>query len=393
MRRAERNGVERFVAGCAGAQLSFVRDLCNENSYTYNPGGTNRVADMVLDRLGGILPHHETIREGEVGDHHILRSGRAPKAVYLVGHLDTVFPPDHPFRRCRRAGKWLVGPGTGDMKGGIAVMVYALKALAACGLLDRMSVVLMLSADEEVGAVTSAALFNRERRKASACIVAECGGPGGEVVISRNGKAGARLKCFGKDRHVGRGGAKKDSAILELAHKIIALEGLNDYLPGVSLNVGTIEGGLGPCTVPGRAECLLDIRWTDEKHFGKLRRRIDRILTAHAQPGSRCEMTLLNRRPAMPLTPASKQMFDDLRRVAGSVGLDIRGEHRRGTSDANHFGATGVPTLDGFGPVCEDDHTEKERILISSLRQRTLLLALFLVEYANVSVKASRGQD
>ena len=256
-------GLSRYVARHAGEQLDFVRDLCSENSYTYNRSGTNRVADMVLDRLSGLLDYHTIVRQTAVGDHHILRTGKARRSIYLLGHMDTVFPPDHPFRRCRRAGRWLIGPGTGDMKGGIAVLAYALKALAHVGLLERLNVTLVLSADEEVGAVTSEGIYRKERKKASACLVAECGGPGGEIVIARNGKAGARLECFGRDRHVGSGTGEKQSAVLEMAHKIIALEGLNDWLPGVSINAGKVEGGLGPCTVAGYAECLLDIRWQE----------------------------------------------------------------------------------------------------------------------------------
>jgi glutamate carboxypeptidase len=336
---------------------------------------------MLLTCLDGLLPHHEIVRQTEVGDHHVLRNRDTSRGLFLLGHMDTVFPPDHDFRRCRRAGHWLTGPGTGDMKGGLAVLVYALKALADLGLLDRLNVSLVLSADEEIGAVTSAALYRREIKNAVACLVAECGGRAGEIVVSRNGKAGAKLECFGRDRHVGRGTSEKESAVLEIAHKIIALEGLNDHLPGTSINAGKVEGGLGPCTVPGRAECLLDIRWREEKHFRLLKKRINRILKAQAQAGCRCKMTLLNRRPAMPLTEERKRMFNDLRRMGLLIGLTLTGEHRRGTSDANYFGAAGVPTLDGFGPVCEDDHTSKERILVSSLVERTLLLAHFMARY------------
>jgi glutamate carboxypeptidase len=273
------------------------------------------------------------------------------------------------------------------MKGGIAVMVYTIKALAEIGLLDRLNITMVLTGDEEVGAVTSSALFRREREKAAACLVAECAGSKGEVVISRNGKAGVKLECLGAERHVGRGGSEKDSAILELAYKIIALENLNDYRPGVSLNVGRVQGGLGPCTVSGGAECLFDVRWSDDRHFGQLKKRIDRIVKVRAQPGCRCRVTMLNSRPAMPLTEETKRMFNNLRRVGLSIGLDLRGEHRRGTSDANHFGAAGVPTLDGLGPICEDDHTSNERILIPSLGERTLLLALFLAGYRRASTQ------
>jgi glutamate carboxypeptidase len=376
-----RKQILAFVEEHSDEELRFVIDLCNENSYTYNPRGTNRVAGVVLERLSGIFPHHKVVRQADVGDHHILRTRPGSQAIYLLGHMDTVFPPDHPFQKCRLEGDWLAGPGTGDMKGGLAIIVYALKALKQSGLTDRLSITLILGSDEETGAATSEAVYEREKSKAAACMVAECAGPRGEVVVSRNGKAGGCLECFGQEIHVGDVGEEKSSAILELAHKIVALESLNGRYPGASVNVGKVEGGLGPCTVPGSASCLFDMRWVDEKHYEMLLTEARSISEGMGPHGTKCKLVILNHRPAMPQIEGTRRMFEALRLVADSLGMSIGTEHRRGTSDANYFGAAGVPTLDGFGPVCHDDHTERERILVSSLLGRTCLLAVFLADY------------
>ncbi|UCF06387.1 MAG: M20/M25/M40 family metallo-hydrolase [bacterium] len=385
---SSKDRIVSFVKEHAEEQLEFVTALCNENSYTYNPEGTNRAAEMVLDTAGGLFPHHEVIDETEVGNHHILRSRTGSKAIYLLGHLDTVFPPDHPFQTCTAEGDWLTGPGTGDMKGGLAVLVYALKALQECGAMDRLDITLILGTDEEIGSAMSHTLYKRERKKAIACLTAECAGPNGEVVVSRNGKAGVRLDCDGEECHVGNVSGEKTSAVLEMAHKIIALESLNDYHPEVTVNVGSVEGGLGPSTVPGHASCLVDLRWRDEKHYDDLLEKVHGFARDTLLPLSRCRLTVLNHRPAMPLHEGTERMFDALERTAGLLGITIGREHRRGTSDANYFGSSGVPTLDGFGPVCEGDHTPRERILIPSLAERTTLLTLFL---ANHGSKLSTG--
>ncbi|KPK24905.1 MAG: hypothetical protein AMJ70_00455 [Dehalococcoidia bacterium SG8_51_3] len=383
MDRSLKDEISAFIKANAEAQLRFVIDLCNENSYTYNIPGTNRVAEMVLEQLGGLFPQHEINEQTEVGDHHILRMRAAGewscrRSIYLLGHMDTVFPPDHSFQKCKREGDWLIGPGTGDMKGGLAVIVYALKTLGHFGLMDRLDLTLILSGDEEIGSITSHSLYEVERERARACLVAECAGPQGEVVISRNGKAGARLDCFGKDSHVARVAAKKASAIVELAHKIVALEALNGNHPGVTVNVGKIEGGLGPCTVPAHASCLLDMRWSDEKQGKGLLQDAGRISQDRINRQCRCELTILNQRPAMAATEENEKMFGVLRQLAEPLGMSLTAEYRRGTSDANYFGAAGVPTLDGLGPICEGDHTSHERIIISSLATRTALLAFFL---------------
>jgi glutamate carboxypeptidase len=393
MDRSEMDRILSFVEKTESDQLGFVISLCNQNSYTYNPEGTNRVAEMVLSQLDGIFASHEVAEQTEVGHHHILRTQGAVRpvdsaSIYLLGHMDTVFPPDHAFQSCSRDGEWLTGPGTGDMKGGLAVIVYALKALEAARLMDRLNIAIILSADEETGAATSRSIYEQEVRRAGLCLVAECAGSRGEVVASRNGKSGLRLDCFGEERHVGRVSGGKSSAILEIAHKIVELEGLNDSYPGVTVNVGQIDGGLGPCTVPGRASCLLDMRWLEERHHEGLLENARSIVETRVQPGCRCQLTVLNHRPAMPLTEATEKALVKLESVAETIGLKLGREHRRGTSDANYFGSAGVATIDGFGPVCEDDHTPHERIHIPSLAARTRLLALFLNEYAPIFASA-----
>lgn len=377
-----RNEISRYVNSSCDAQVQFLVDLCNENSYTYNSEGTKRVTEMLLEQIEGLFAEHEVFEQSEVGNHHILRTHKAcspsTRSMYLLGHVDTVFPPDHPFQRCSFEGNWLNGPGTGDMKGGLVVIVYALRALAHLGLLDRLGLTLILNSDEEIGSVTSGSLYELEWERASLCLAAECAGAGGEVVISRNGKAGARLECYGRDCHVASVKDKKSSAILEMAHKVVALEALNRSQPGVSVNVGRIEGGLGPSTVPGQAVCLFDLRWSEEKDYEVLLRDVRQIVEDRNQSECGCEFVVLNHRPAMPATTETQDMFRSLKECADSLGMPLKAEHRLGTSDANFFGAAGVPTIDGLGPICVGDHTHEERILISSLPERTVLLALFL---------------
>jgi glutamate carboxypeptidase len=372
--------IRRYVEVHAAQQLEFTIDLCSQNSYTYNPEGTNHVAGMLIERLEGILPHGETFRQHDVGDHHVLRTRPESRGTYIVGHMDTVFPPDHRFQTCRVEGQWLTGPGTGDMKGGLAVVAYALGALREAGLLDRLDVALILTGDEEIGAVTSRVIYEEERVHAAACLVAECAGPAGEVVISRNGKAGIMLTCSGEDMHVGRVSGAKRSAVLEMAHKVLALEALNGCLPGTTLNVGRTEGGIGPCTVPGEARSLVDVRWLEDTQYEAVLGRIKDIASKPSCPGCSCRAEVLNHRPAMPASEGSKALYSTLEGAARAVGIPVASEHRCGTSDANFFGSAGIPTLDGLGPVCHDDHTARERISIPSLASRTILLAVLIGE-------------
>jgi glutamate carboxypeptidase len=380
----ERDGqsILSFLEANVQKQLDFVIEMCNQNSYTYNKNGVDRVGDIINGALESLFASHEVIKQTDVGNFHVFRNPTSSRVVYLIGHMDTVFPPDHPFQECRVEGDRLNGPGTGDMKGGIAVVIFALKALGEAGLMPDLNLSLIFNSDEEIGSPYSRSLFTEEKEKAAACLVAECAGLNGEVVISRNGKMGIQVDCYGQDRHVGFGSHEKASAIMELAHKVINLEALNASLPGVSLNAGKIEGGLGPCTVAGHARCLFDIRWEKEEHKRALIERIEEEIVRPSRPGCRSEWKGLNWRPAMPLQKGTEGLFKRIQEVGAALGQRITAEHRRGTSDANFFGSSGIPTLDGLGPICDKDHTPQETITISSLKERSALLALFLASHA-----------
>jgi glutamate carboxypeptidase len=362
----------------AEEQVDFLIDLCNQNSYTFHKKGTDRIAALILDKLEAIFPVCRKVEQKETGDHHILKTGERGKAIYLIGHMDTVFPPDHFFQSCRREGEWLIGPGTADMKGGLAVMVYALKALVRSGVIEDMNIAMILGADEENGSPSSQRIYEQEVSNAAVCLGGECAGEKGEIVVSRYGKAGGRFKCEGLDQHVSTANRDKASAILEIAHKAIAFESLNGFFPDTQVNVGRIEGGLGPSTVPAQASFLFDLRWKNEKHSELLFDRLHEIVSHSGNPQCKSSMTILNRRPAMPCNQTTKDLYARLTKTAVELDQELSLENRRGTSDVNYFGAAGVPTLDGFGPIGVMDHTPDERILVASLKERTALLAFFL---------------
>lgn len=368
-----------FTEARAAEQLSFLIDLSNQNSYTYNKHGTDRVAEKILGKIGDLFPTHVVSEQTGCGNHHCLSNTSGSKSIHVLGHMDTVFPPDHAFRECRLDGDLLRGPGCGDMKAGLVSIVYAVLALKEAGVLDTIPLTVVLGGDEEVGSVTSRPIHEAARENALCCLVVEGAGQEGEVVVSRNGKLGARLDCYGQDRHIGSGTHEKSSAILELAHKTIALEALNGSLPGTSLNVGKIEGGLGPATVAARASAQLDVRWREQEHRDPMMEKIGALVSAEDLDGCRSEFTILNERPAMPACEENQQLAELVQRAGAELGQSVGQEHRRGTSDANFYGSFGVPTVDGIGPICQGYHTAEEYVVISSIKQRTALLANALV--------------
>jgi glutamate carboxypeptidase len=377
-----RSKAVEFVQDRAAEQLQFIIDLSRQNSYSHNKPGTDGVASMVLDRIGGLFRVHRVVEQAEVGDLHLLSTVEEGRSIFLLCHLDTVFPPDHPFKEVWVDGDKLHGPGTGDMKAGVATVVYSVLALAEAGVLDRIPLTVVLGPDEEIGAVHSRPVYEEERKNALACLVVEGAGVNGEIVVSRNGKIGARVDCGGRNQHVGAVDLQKASALLELAHKTIALEGLNGALPGVRVNVGKASGGLGPATIPAKAHALIDVRWEDQKVRDELIQRIEEVVGREDLPGCRSELTIMNERSAWPLTDGTQRLADLIKGVSAELGHPIEQEHRLGTSDSNFFGCAGVPTVDGLGPICKGYHTPEEFVYISSIAERTALLANGLMAVA-----------
>ncbi len=370
-----RNRTVSFIQDRAPEQLQFLIEMAHQNSYSHNKAGTDRVAEMILERIGGLFPVHRVVEQEAVGDLHLLSTVPEGKSIYLLGHMDTVFPPDHPFKECWVEGDKLHGPGTGDMKAGLATIVYSVLALDEVGMLARVPLTVILGGDEEIGAVTSRPVYEEERKKALACLVVEGAGVDREIVVSRNGKIGARMDCRGQDRHVGAVDLQKASAVLELAHKTIGLEGLNAALPGVRVNVGKVAGGLGPATIPAEAHALIDIRWEDQAVRDELVERIRQVVGREDLPGCRSELTIMNERSAWPWTEGTQALADLIKRVGAELGRPMEQEHRLGTSDSNFFGCAGVPTVDGLGPICKGYHTPQEFVYISSIAEQTSLLA------------------
>jgi glutamate carboxypeptidase len=160
-----------------------------------------------------------------------------------------------------------------------------------------------------------------------------------------------------------------------LAHKIIGLESINGRIPGVRVNVGTAQGGLGPATIPPEASALIDVRWEDQVVREDLVRRMEEVVNEEHLPGCRSQLKIINERSTWPLTEGTQRLAEMIKRVSANLGRPIEQEHRIGTSDSNFFGCAGVPTVDGLGPVCRGYHTSEEFVYIQSITERTTLLA------------------
>ena len=288
----------------------------------------------------------------------------------ILGHSDTVHPigtlQDNP---CRIEGDRLYGPGGYDMKAGIYLALTALRDLAGTGT-TALPVDFVIVPDEETGSHASRPHIEAFAARARYTLVCEpARANGGKCVTARKGTGMLRLSVKGRAAHAGVQHEKGRSAIREMAHQILALEAMTDYARGVTVSVGTIEGGTATNTVPALCRCMVDFRLPDLRAADELLDKMQGLKPV----GSDMELDIdveMNR-PPMVKNDAAAALLARAQKSALHVGFILEDAPMTGGgSDANFTSALGVPTLDGLGADGDGAHTLQEHILVSTLEAR-----------------------
>jgi len=355
-----------------------IRQLVELESPSDNKAAVDRLGSMLAGRFEGLGGHAKLHRATNFGDHLQVDfpGQRGGKPLLLLGHLDTVYPlgtlRTMPYRLAE--GR-LWGPGSFDMKSGIAFMLHAIEALRSWyGDELIRPVTVLLVTDEEVGSETSRPITESLAKKCAAVLVLEPSfGPRGAVKTGRKGVGGYRLQVTGTAAHSGLDFEKGESAIVELAKQIVRISQMTDLQRGITLNVGTLQGGTRSNVIPADASALLDARAARSKDFTAL----DRKLRALKPFNRKCKLKITGgiERPPMERSPAVVALFKKASDIAKQLGWKLEEATVGGASDGNFTAALGLPTLDGLGGVGEGAHATHESILISELPRRTALVA------------------
>ena len=377
------NAIQNYLVKNEANMFALLEKLVLIQSGSYHKKGVDRVARMIESEFESNTVSCRTMEQKDFGDHLIVRSlceNRYAKQLLLVGHMDTVFPEDTDFNWYKMDESRCYGPGVIDMKGGLVTGIFALKALDFSGFLKKLPVAFIFNSDEEIGSPTSRELIQNEARKSVCAFVLECGGLKGEIVTGRKGNLSVRLDVTGRAGHAAFAQHDKASAILELAHKTIAVESLNDFERGITANVGKIKGGIGPNTVAEHASARVDLRFPHQKDLPVLEKKIYEIAATSTVPNTGCDLRVISGRPPMEQREANQELFRTVKSVADRLGFPVREEFRYGVSDANIIAQQGVPVLDGLGPSGAKDHSKEEYMIKASLLQRAALLAASIIE-------------
>jgi glutamate carboxypeptidase len=300
----------------------------------------------------------------------------------LMGHYDTVFEPEVPFQRFTREGTApgrALGPGVTDMKGGLLVMLAALRGLRESGALERAHVTVLLNGDEELGSLGSRPRIESVAREADIGFVFESAQQGGAMVRSRGGLGQFHLSVNGVAAHAGSAHQQGRSAIRELAGKVLAVEALTDYGRGLTLNVGTIRGGSKRNIVPEQAEAWIDLRYANPADGESARAALERIAAQNSVPETRSALWGSLHRPPKLADARTDALLEAHAQVARAFGMQLpEPVSSGGGTDGSLTAAVGLATLDSLGVVGGEAHTDQEYIELRSLGERAALAAALL---------------
>jgi len=354
-----------------------LQTIIQINSYTKNKAGVDRVG-IVFDKWLEEIGFRSYIHEREhIGNHRHYKSKTInnAKKLLLLGHLDTVFPPNK-FEHYSEDSDWIYGPGACDMKGGNIVLLEALRQLYENNN-EIANIDVLLVSDEETGSDDSKYLTSKLAQEYDYCFVYEAAGKEMEVVTGRKGVGTFFIDISGKAAHAGNHYIDGCDANLEASYKIQELVKLTDLSLGTTLNVGKIEGGIGANTISPHAHLTFELRYKSVGEKDRVLKKIDEIVQTSFVDGTKSVLSGGIQRDVMQTSPASLKLINSLEKISG---MDIKYEERGGVSDANIVSSCGVVTLDGFGPFGDGDHTVHERALKSSFKNR-IELSKTLFEY------------
>jgi glutamate carboxypeptidase len=377
------NRITSFLKAHYRDMLALLEKMVRIQSGTYNKQGVDKMGRLITSSFQSNAVSCQVMEQDLFGNHLVVRSlceKGFDKQILLCGHMDTVFPEDTQFNWYREDNTHCFGPGVIDMKGGLVAGIFALKALDNEKLLTKIPVKFFFNSDEEIGSPSSKNHIQKEAGNSAFAFVLETGGRNGEIVTGRKGNLSIEFKVKGIAGHAAFAGKDKASAIVELAHKIIAFESLNDLDRGISVNVGKVNGGIGPNTVPEHAVARIDFRFTEIADKADLEKSISEITRKKDIPKTSSHFTILSSRPPMPASEQNKELFKAVRETAESIGLSVSEEFRAGVSDANLIAGEYTPVIDGLGPIGAKDHSEDEYMIKASLMQRSVLLACALID-------------
>ena len=360
------------------AIIDWIGQLVRIESPSHDRAAVNRAVEFVADHVAP-LGKVKLYREKVYGDHLRIEfqlPGANKKGQILgLGHLDTVYPlgtlRHMPFKRSK--GR-LWGPGVFDMKAGVAYFVFACEALRELEIPVARKFVVQLNSDEEIGSPSSRRYTEAEAKRSDAVLINEpSAGLEGNAKTARKGGGGYTLRVKGIASHSGLDFAAGANAVVELSRQLVQVSEWTDLGKGITVNVGTVEGGTATNVVAEEACATVDVRVPRKSDARRLEKKFASLRPFDRRTQLTVEGTI--RRPPMERSAGIARLYRLAHRLSLELGAELGEASVGGGSDGNFTAALGIPTLDGMGAVGENAHSPNENILIHRIADRVALIA------------------
>jgi glutamate carboxypeptidase len=363
------------------AILRLLGRFVRAESPSFDKGAVDGFGRIVAAEWRKRGAHVRILKQTERGNHLLVSLWRGPGGpsgrILLLGHLDTVYDKGALATMPFHIGKgraW--GPGTFDMKGGLALALAGVDALSRAGIHPRKEIACLWTSDEEIGSFTSRRIIEKEARRSDAVLVFEpAGEPRGSLKTSRKGVGEIELRVTGRAAHSGLKPEEGINAVHELALQIAKIAKWNQPRRGIGVHVNVASGGTRGNVIAAEAHAMIDVRVTRASDMRRLERRFHKLRPI--LPGAHLEIRGGFSRPPME-RKMTAALYKHASELAALMGIPITEISAGGGSDGNFTTALGIPTLDGLGAIGEDAHSPRENILIRELAPRAALIAALL---------------
>lgn len=384
----------------------LLRGWAGINSSSFNPAGLATLSELIAAEFSQfsettslrdagawqVIDSHGHSNLLPLGKNlHVVQRPDAALRVLLAIHMDTVFGLDSPFQSVHQPdAQTLVGPGVADAKGGIVIMLFALRALEKF-LHDTQrrdfGWEVILNSDEEIGSPGSLSLFEEAAKRVQLGLLFEPSLPEGKLVSSRKGSGNFSVVAHGRAAHSGRDFQHGLNAVVAAAEACTQLHRLTGRWEGMTLNVARIDGGGPSNMVPPVSVTRLNIRYQHPAHEREILAAIREILeTVTLQTSVRFELHGRFSSPPKPLDSATEQLLLQIQGCGRSLEIPVDWAPSGGACDGNRLAACGIPNVDTLGARGGNLHSHEEFIWLESLSERAKLTALFLMQLADAKL-------
>ncbi|PHS26079.1 MAG: acetylornithine deacetylase [Robiginitomaculum sp.] len=396
----EEQAIVQAIGMREASMIARVKAWSQVNSGSLHREGLDRQRALLAEAfsdLGGdlqetaLLPVSVVTADGQQSTREfapalVLRQRpKAPIQVVLTGHYDTVFGTNHAFQNWQMLDDDTInGPGTADMKGGLLVMLEALRALEQSPHKDNLGYTVLISPDEEIGSPASAPLLAKFGAMADLGMTYEPALADGSLSGARKGSGNFALIIRGKAAHAGREHHLGRNALVAAASAVQALADLTGQREGLTINPAKIEGGGPSNIVPDLAIIRFNVRLGLPEDAKWAMGQFERIAKeVNALDGIAAELTGGFTRPPKPMAPPNARLFEMTRAAGAALGLEIRWRDTGGVCEGNNLWAAGCPNVDTLGVRGGSIHSAQEFAILSSLVERARLSAVLLLKFAS----------